>query len=291
MKWLGLLLVALPTVAFASITIRPSVNEGFFVCNAGIAHKVSTGTSCVNQLTGLTCASSDESSCVCSDSTAGSDSLSASWEDLTVSASSSTRFRANTLTSPSTGEFSSLFTNLDAWNNQISEVQIDSTSETYGTQYFIDFCYQGPIENLVKKNGSTKDASEGVYTLTAGINGQNLASGSSYAADSNLAMTFAVNCDLRNTGTSKDPRPASQFAPSGNALERDVDFTSTGYPRSSSLSLSQRLNSQSKLVPRFCSVRAIFTEMANTSSVKVRPNNENPTEFTIDLDITSGNVF
>ncbi|MDG0814899.1 hypothetical protein [Bdellovibrio svalbardensis] len=287
MKLLISLFAFLPAMSFATVVIRPSVNEGFFVCNAGIAHKVSTGTSCVNQLTGLACTSSDESSCVCSDSTAGDDSLAASWEDLTVAASSSMRFRSNIIASSASGDFTSLFTDLNAWSNQVNEVQINSSSETYGTKYFIDFCYQGPIENIVKK----KDNSEGIYTLTAGINAQNLANGSSYAADSNLAMNLAVNCDLRNVGKNKDPRNSNQFAPEGSILESDVDFTTTGYPRANSLSLSQRINGQVKLVPRFCVVRATFAEMANTTSVKVRPNNETPTEFTIDLDITNGSAF
>ncbi len=292
MKLLGLIFITLlPSASFATVIIRPSVNEGFFVCNAGIAHKSSTGTSCVNQVTGLACSGSDESSCLCTNSSAGNDTLVASWEDLNMSSTSSARFRSGLLNSNSSGEFVSLFTNLNAWNNKVSEVQINSSSETYGTKYFIDFCYQGPIESLVKKNGSYSDSSEGIYTLTAGINAQNLASGFAYASDSNLSMTLEVNCDLRNTGKNKDARTATQFAPTGNALESDVNFSTTGYPRANSLSLSQRLNGQNKLVPRFCAVRATFTEMANTSVVKVRPNNQNPTEFTIDLDITKGSAF
>lgn len=290
MKLLLLLALFAPSFSWA-VTIRPSVSEGFFVCNAGIAHKVATGTTCADKYTGLACNASDDTSCVCADSTAGEDTLTASWDDLTVAEASPLRSRGNTLKSNTVATYNNLFTDLNAWNNNVTSIEIGTSSETYGTSYFVDFCYQGPVEKIQKKNGKNQDVSEGIYTITANVAAANQGSGLIYQQDSNLGMTLQVNCDLRDVGKSKNARSSNEFAPSGNALEADVTFASSGYPRSSTLSMSQRLNSKTNYVPRFCSVRAIFTEMANSSSVKVRPNSASPTEFTIDLDITNGDLL
>lgn len=261
--------------ASATITIKPSVTEDLFPCNAGIMHPASTATSCVNQTTGRSCSPSDDTQCVCSSAANGSDYLQVSYEDMSVSMDSSAHYRGSTLESKaSQNTFQTLFGESLVWNRRITELRFNFGTEFTGASYFVDFCYLGPVENIQGVGPAKVDLSEGIYILNASLSSSNVPQA--------MAAKVDFICDLRGRGEATSARPGAQVAPTTTSLEADSSFYSDESPLSANgLSIEQNLNGQKKQVPRFCRLRATFHENAQ----KVRANGSGNTEMTVYLDI------
>lgn len=281
----------------------PSTHEGLYLCNAGIAHQraaSSTASPCVE---GGEC--SDEA---VSDPARGNDGI--SFQALQGDG----LLRRFAISAPKNGAYSMISPMNDGWDNKITELNINLSSEVYGAKYFLEFCYQGPIEQLSECNGNNGngngqgtcgnngngngngnengngnngngnriDQSLGIYQLQSSL----FANTVSYIKTVDLATRISWSCDLRATGSAKQPREPSELAP----LAYEVDSTqsvisSLSNISATALSFTHTLNSNTSRVPRFCVVRFEFAE----DTTAVRTSLAKTTEFTVDLNFFKSN--
>lgn len=265
----------------------PSTHEGLYLCNAGVAHQraaSSTATPCVE---GGEC--SDEA---VSDPARGNDGI--SYQALQGDG----LLRRFAISAPKNGNYSMISPMNDGWDNKITELNINLSSEVYGAKYFLEFCYQGPIEQLSNCNGNGNgncgngngngngnnkiDLSLGIYQLQSSL----FANTVSYINAVSLATRISWSCDLRATGSAKKAREPSELTP----LAYEIDSTqsvvsSLSNISATALSFTHTLNSNTSRVPRFCVVRLEFAE----DTAAVRTSLAKTTEFTVDLNFFKSN--
>jgi hypothetical protein len=262
----------------------PSTNEGLYLCNAGVAHQraaSSTATPCVE---GGEC--SDEA---VSDPARGNDGI--SFQALQGDG----LLRRFAISAPKNGVYSTISPMNGGWNNKITELNISLSSEVYGAKYFLEFCYQGPIEQLSDNNsghgggnsghggGNNKiDLSQGIYQLQSSL----FANTVSYIKTVGLATRISWSCDLRATGSASKPRAPSELTPFAYEVDATQSVVSSlSNISATALSFTHTLNSNASRVPRFCVVRFEFAE----DSTAPRGSISQATEFTVDLNFFKSN--
>jgi hypothetical protein len=249
--------------AFAAVTVT-SATPTFYACNGGIRHADSPAI-CVDPVTNATCvpSSSNVSSCVCtSDANAGAwakDQLSstyADWIDSSTPIGSTTTNNIIALNSQ-TG-FNTLFLNDSvAFTKQMTVFNINLGSEVYGTEYFVDICYQGPQGTTQNNNGTN-------YSLNANITFTNLRTGitnaPNYQSLANLQAKADIKCflDKSNVSSLVTPgiTPYNYFQNSGTSY---VSLSSSA-TQLTILANSGLLNIAGDKIPRFCIARYYFKE-------------------------------
>jgi hypothetical protein len=255
----------------------PATNEGLYLCNAGISHQraaSSTATPCVE---GGEC--SDEA---VTDPARGNDGI--SFQSL----QNDGLLRRFAISAPKNGNYSMISPMNNGWANKITELNISLSSEVYGAKYFLEFCYQGPIEQLSNGNnsghggGNKIDLSEGIYQLQASL----FANTVSYIKTVDLATRMSWSCDLRSAGSATKPRAGSELTPSAYEIDSTQSVVaSLSNISATAISFTHTLNSNASRVPRFCVVRLEFAE--NTAAA--RTSVAKATEFTVDLNFFKSN--
>lgn len=269
--------------ASASVVVKPNVAEGLFACNAGILHPRPNGQVCLSNTDARTCNPSTDANCVCFQETAGSDTVLAQYEDMSVPDTHPAHFRATNVQSKgASSDYQSLFAESDVWLRKITNLKFDLASELTGARYYVDFCYLGPVENQQIVNKKTKDLSEGIYSLNATVSSTILEGDTLYRDSARLRAKVEFVCDLRQTGKQDAPRKPEELAPDKNTLESNSSYYMDDQSlNSNGLSIQQNLNGNTKQVPRFCRLRASFTE----GSMTLRSHDSANTEMTVFIDI------
>ncbi|MNK97136.1 hypothetical protein D3C87_1174540 [compost metagenome] len=292
----------------------PSSHEGLYLCNAGVAHQraaSSTASPCVE---GGEC--SDEA---VSDPARGNDGI--SYQALQDDG----LLRRFAISAPKNGNYSMISPMNGGWNKKITDLTINLSSEVYGAKYFLEFCYQGPIEQLTdcignsgngggqgtcgnngngngngnengngnngngNENGNGNNGSGNKIDQSLGIyqlQSSLFANTVSYIKAVDLATRISWSCDLRATGSAQKPRAPSELAP----LAYEIDSTqsvvsSLSNISATALSFTHTLNSNTSRVPRFCVVRFEFAE----DTTAVRTSLAKITEFTVYLNFFKSN--
>lgn len=287
-----------------SFTIpTPESNEGLYLCNAGVAHQradSSTATPCVE---GGEC--SDEA---VTDPARGNDGI--AFQSLQDDG----MLRRFAISAPKSGNYSMISPMNSGWSNKITELNISLSSEVHGAKYFLEFCYQGPIEMLSEcignsgngngqgtcgnngngngngnengngnqGSGNMIDQSLGIYQLQSSL----FANTVNYIKTVDLSTRISWSCDLRAAGSATKARATSELTP----FAYEVDSTqsvvaSLNNISATALSFTHTLNSNSSRVPRFCVVRLEFAE----DSTAPRSSTAKNTEFTVDLNFLKSN--
>lgn len=253
-------------VSFAAVAITTS-SPTFYACNGGIRHADSPAT-CVDSFTGLTClpTATTASSCLCtSDGNAGAwskDQLSSTYADWIDSSTplGLTTLGSMTALNSQTG-FNTLFINDSvAFSKQITAMNLNLGSEVYGTEFFVDICYQGNQVTTQNNNGNN-------YSLSANITLTNLNSAltnaPNYQALANLQTKADIKCFLDKSNTSSivvpGITPYNYFQNSGASY---VSLSSSA-TQISILSNSGLLNIAGDKIPRVCIARFSFKENSN----------------------------
>lgn len=260
----------------------PTTAEGLYLCNAGISHQraaSSTATPCVP---GGEC--SDEA---ITDPARGNDGISFQTvqEDGLL--------RRFAISAPKNGNYSTISPMNNGWGNKITELNISLSSEVYGAKYFLEFCYQGPIEQLSNGNGHGNgngnghgnnkiDLSQGIYQLQSSL----FANTVNYIKTVNLATRISWSCDLRAAGSATKARAPSELSPFAYEIDSTQSVVaSLANISATALSFTHTLNGNAARVPRFCVVRLEFAE----DSTAARTSTAKNTEFTVDLNFFKSN--
>lgn len=288
----GLFALAILTTSLVHATVNVNVgqSEGLFVCNAGI-QRLNQGNQCFVPGTIQACQEGD-AQCVCYRGTQLSDYAEVRYEDLLVDENSGARFRTTSVRPQSGEQVSQLFNNEDLWFKRIKELSFSMNSEVYGTRYFVDFCYQGPIAKVKpgKGNGQNReDETWGIYELNTVLSVAQLDSRAvSYREAAGLRSHIQVVCDLRERGQSRNARGSNELSPGAATPELDLSLTvGPALFQTNSQQLSTLLNSDFKQVPRFCKLRVTLTETVSSP----RLNGNSAQEATIDLYIDKQTAF
>lgn len=181
------------------------------------------------------------------------------------------------------GEKTYVTADINPWAMQLTDIKFQFATESYGAQYYIEFCYFGPKESSqVDSSGTKLDLSQDIYSLLATVDIRNLIEGSvPYAQKARLFSKYEVTCDLRGMGRSTAPRAENEI-PNG-PIESDISWGSNqlspifnGY-----FNIESPLNQTPQATPRFCSVRIYFSEGVNT----LRSNKDVHQSFETFLDV------
>ena len=283
--------LVLTSVASATFVVTPTISEDLYACNAGISHPKPSGDLCMFQDTNQACSkascngdSNCETRCVCYSDVVAGDRFSVNYEDLLMPESSGARFRGAMKSVQGNGSnFNTLFNTSEIWTKKITSLHFDFSSERYGTKYFVDFCYLGPIESIIPGTTPAVDASWGAYRLGGSISISQLLGSNGYYQSSGLKGQMSYDCDLRENGSQIYPRGSSEITP-GGSLEVDTSYASslTSFT-SSALYYDSPINTYIKAVPRFCRLRVYLQE---TLISKPRDLQNANSEMTVDLAIT-----
>ncbi|MES2768054.1 MAG: hypothetical protein V4596_02825 [Bdellovibrionota bacterium] len=174
------------------------------------------------------------------------------------------------------------------WITHLDNLQFDLSTESYGTQYYVEFCYLGPQENLqTSYNNQVSDASKDIYSVSIDIDIRNLVKNNvAYAEKARLLSKYEVTCDLRGMGQNLKPRAPGEL-PSGVAIESDISWSSGQLPIFNGyLNFESPINQSPATTPRFCSIRIYFTEGAKT----LRNYKDILQDFQIFVDVKKGKV-
>lgn len=253
-------LTLLPLTLWAQMSISTQNTEGLFLCNAGLMHPPkSSRPNCYEPVAGSLCDPDlTAGSCICRKDAYQGDFISA------------TIFRGDESFQKEVtagGSSYSYLVNPDvAFNSEVRNLEFNLGSELYGSKYFIQFCYKGPLESLsqVASNGSTLDSSRGIYKVKLALLGLNKV----YNGKLKSSATFTYECDLRNLGFNGNPRKVFENNP-GALVEADVvneDYVDI----SSNISGIGRhvtfgINQNETQVPRFCLFTVSFAESSDAA--------------------------
>ena len=158
-------------------------------------------------------------------------------------------------------EFSTAFKEADIWRNRISSVQFDLSSQLYGTEYFVDYCYLG-----------AKKTAPGNYAVNAAITSADMRSRDGYPSKSKLMVTFTTHCDLQDIKADATDPVFNDDKP---------NYTATSEFGHEGLKYNGIVNDEKNLVPRFCKLRALFSERPVGSVARVSSNSEFKIDFNI----------
>lgn len=236
-------------LALAGEVSISTTTENLFLCNAGLRH-MGEGQICLDSLSGLACdpLQAKGSPCTCYAKGAKGDYVSAlvgnGREHFEQSLASGQENYATMR--PSDQEFSSI----------LSSVHFDLGSEVHGAEYFIQFCYRGPLQAA---SVGTVDSSLGQYKVRLTLLGKDKGY-SGKIADVKLRYW----CDLRGVGAATGARGSAELNP--GIVEGDLPVTTQSIPFSSEALFQQvnsGLNSNPMEVPRFCVFQLHFKEKNN----------------------------
>ena len=238
--------------------------DDIFPCNAGISHPPAAADVCYKPGTKTTCdPQTDIGSCLCY-SSSGGDSVSAHASPIFANGTSKNYGLSSSTATNATSN--SLFAN--SWENRIEELKFNLSSERFGTKYFVDFCYLGPIQVMVKDDSGTRDMTWGNYYITAtGTLTDVILGNAAYSQIAGLNVSMEVRCDLRNHGRLWGPRVPAERAPSADIDDPDFFYSTSNMSVISSFSISTMINRSAFDVPRFCTIRYIFSE-TNDSALR-----------------------
>lgn len=230
--------------------------ESLFVCNAGIVHPEHPGVL-----------------------VPGTDSSVVVYEDFSMPVDSEARFPSENLTVIAGSPAKKFVTaELDAWTQNIVATSFHLATERYGTSYFVDVCYRGPVKQI--KNG--QDESLGIYNLTMNAQVSSANTGDSYQENARLSASVDVSCDLRNRGQLTAARTGSETKPAGTETD---SLAQTGFVsfQQKQLQVGVNLNNQFQQVPRFCKIRFLIKENATSTPRAFR---QTPKDIDLFIDIS-----
>lgn len=257
----------------ASLDFKLNNDNSLFLCNVGVGQKRKTIIVCFD-VSGNSCTEGSEA-CVCSSTSSGN--ISATLDVIDQFGKVS-----NKLIKADGGQHNSAFSQSDAWNNRIENIDLKFSSDHYLSDYFLDFCYVGPQPFMDLSTGAPVDTSEGNYVANVLLTLKDATSGAIlYGVDSGLIVEYQLICDLRKEGLVTAPRGPAENSPSG---EIETDFINgSSSPMATGLSLfTSTINDWPDQVPRFCIVRTWFKE---TNENGRRVNSLSISDFTLDITI------
>ena len=244
-----------PTKARTAVSIAPVTTEGLFLCNAGLIHP-RTETLCRSARTATVCdpSTTDSIDCVCASGSSIGDLVSA-----TIIQGPKSQFKEVPAGETS---YTYLVDPALAFESQIANVEFSLGSEQYGTKYFVQFCYEGPFEDIQAPfpGGPRVDISLGIYKMKLSMTSADR----KYNAKLESNAQVSYQCDLRNLGLNTAPR--KNGATKGDfPLEVDA-FNQGPLPIAdatpgSSRELILNLNSIEIQVPRYCVLTLSFSEL------------------------------
>lgn len=176
---------------------------------------------------------------------------------------------------------------VNPWVTHLENLQFDLSTESYGSQYYVEFCYLGPQENPQKNyNQQVTDVSKDIYSLSMSIDVRNLVQGNiAYAEKARLFTKYEVSCDLRGMGQSLAPRAPGEVP--GGAVESDISWSSSQLPIFNGyINLESPINQSPATTPRFCTIRVYFSE----GSKNMRSYKDVLQSFQIFVDVKKGKV-
>jgi hypothetical protein len=261
MKWIFMAFVLLMALASqAEVAIQTAVDtttaEELYLCNASLRHTtLQNEQECLDLSTGDVCSPYDNDpkkpACVCRAKTNYGDQIIGWNRDGDY---------ANII---GTNDWMSLFSAKNNFANKLARLDISLGSENLGAEYVVRFCYLGPQEVLQKQGTTTKDLTEGKYSVDVSLAGANY----NKALDK---VYFSYQCDYRYRGNQSGPRKTSEQVPANGAVENDdsANYTIFGDQpgtRPGTVNFLRKalsLNSTSTQVPRFCVFEFRFKELS-----------------------------
>jgi hypothetical protein len=244
-----------PSEVWSAVSIAPVSTEGLFLCNAGLIHP-RTETLCRSARTATVCDpnTTDSIDCVCASGSSIGDLVSG-----TIIQGPKTTFKE-----VPAGEtaYAYLVDPAVAFDSEIANVEFNLGSEQYGTKYFLQFCYQGPLEDIQAPfpGGPRVDISLGIYKMKLSMTSADRM----YNAKLESNAQVSYQCDLRSLGLNTAPRK-NGVTPGDFPLEVDA-FNQGPLPIAdatpgSSRELVLNLNSIETQVPRYCVLTVSFSEL------------------------------
>jgi hypothetical protein len=149
-----------------------------------------------------------------------------------------------------------------AFDSEITNVEFSLGSEQYGTKYFLQFCYQGPLEDIQAPfpGGPRVDISLGIYKMKLSMTSADKI----YNAKLESNAQVSYQCDLRNLGLNTAPRK-NGVTPGDFPLEVDAfnqgPLSISDATPGASRELILNLNSIENQVPRYCVLTMSFSEL------------------------------
>ena len=245
---------------FAAV-VNPEDSVELYACNIGLSQGVGGGNQC-HTLDGNVC-TTPSTNCICTNGQLGVSTAYSSYSDnLGV-----VTHRALVV---GPGQSTNLFTEIDSWNYKFIDLSFGLSSELYGSDYQVTFCYLGPEKTT---GTGSLDLSEGNYAFSVGImNQRNDVNIANYLNEAGLALSAEVICDLRGVGlkTTSRSRKNGETTPQ-SIIERDFIWTGLAGLSSSSLNILGDINLVQSQVPRFCIVNLLFRE-TNKTIRRANPN-------------------
>ena len=281
-----------------------SSGPNIYACNAGITSPKSNKQVCYFEGTKTACTKDDctgaecNTRCVCTSKDGGEWLMNygygeyQDWKDngvATVTGAGSKKFSS----AGNSTEWSSMFSESEAWTKSIKNLSFNLGSELYGAQYYVDVCYRGPqieyFADKVKANFSltaqataTDFYAEGANAgdnTRAGLNFDDLR-GIRYTELSDLKVQSFVVCDfqgkgqyqyaMNNNGQYNTTDNEAKFNVTGNNLPSSGLASESGSFWSSTqktfttgagtLMNNIQIVNDSWFTPRFCKIRYVFTE-------------------------------
>ena len=241
-------------ISSASEVNVQSRSEDLFVCNAGARHPGS-GKICLSPTTGVACNPNDDNTdaCTCLSLGAQGDYVSA-W-----TSSNAGEMLQQKLSGSDT--YMNIISPTQTFLHRLNAIQFQLGSETYGSEYYVQFCYRGPVQDLKNRGNAMIDESLGRYSFKMTLTGKN----PNYIKKIQ-SVTLRYWCDLRGAGNKTLARTETELTTEN--VEADLPLSERNIPLMSG-SLNQEissltLNSNSTEVPRFCVFQLAFKEVQNT---------------------------
>jgi hypothetical protein len=261
---LWLILLVQVSASAGQVTFNDlNFSESLFPCNVGIGFTRGGAAVCSNPQTGLTCSPEIDRNCVCVSPGMGSNYIRAIIKDPQGMEPSRIE---RIVRSPSSGIATLIPLNdPGAFTNEITFLDVQLSSETYGAEYFVDFCYLGPVPKYreqVRPEDPLIDETWGVYAAEMSARAVSLLSGQPRDGQK-LIVQMSQVCDTRALGRLKAAREVDELRPPSR-IEADSSQTSTPFSLSANIATwTSVINPTfSRAVPRFCSLRVAFRETA-----------------------------
>lgn len=244
------LTISFPLGSFANGVNISSSTEDLFLCNAGLKHEMG-GQVCFKSTNGQACDphAAGGSDCTCTTSSKGD------YVSATIGSGDGSYEKQ---AEASDTQYTKLVGAEKAFDNAISSVTFNLGSESYGANYFVQFCYRGPLKDMQVGRGPAVDKSQGWYKFQITLTGKD-----KHYNEKLSSAKVRYWCDLRNAGSATAARTASDLNP-GATVEADLPVTDVTIPVSSTAFSQQvlpvNLNGAEAEVPRFCVFQLYFAE-------------------------------
>lgn len=244
-----------------------------YACDAGIRHKNHTDRICFDRDSqdacdpGL-CNNQVDCNCICSGGTTNNDQERLDLIQLrykTWSENSNSNAPTTHTVVFATGEnFSRVFTANNEWNKQITQINFNLGSERYGSEFYLDVCYRGPVveyfDMFKNYNGPAWKFPNHLIKLQVTLTDLATSEPYKYSQLADLKMKMTTTCDVQGEGQHKYATGGNQISDvSGGDKNYFTNYASFGAGGTLVL-LDDWINYGNGKTPRFCKIRYSFIE-------------------------------